>query len=149
MDQKVVHVVMVTEGTVIEYPPEIYADERRARLEAERWAWILAGGGWAEITLPFDGRWEVAGRDVRLINVSSAVSVREGVWLGTFWTADGYPDPEAEVLRDRDAAAEWVRTGPHAELPDEVTEFPWLLASTFRHGDDESYAVAWLAKLVT
>lgn len=148
MDQQTVHVVMITDGTVVEYPPEIYLDERRARLEAERWAWILAGGGWAEITTPFDGRWEVAGRDVRLVRTESSGDVRTGAWVGTFWTDEGTPDPEAELLLGRDAAVAWAMRGPDAERPDEIVDLPWLLASTLRAGDRESYAVAWLAKVV-
>jgi hypothetical protein len=141
-------VVMVTDGTVIEYAPEIYFHESRARQEAERWAWILAGGGWIEVESPFDDRWEVAGRDVRLIRVPWSVPDGRTPWVATYWTEDGYPDPEAHIVRGRELAFRWVSDGPGGTRPVEMIEEPWMLAATFLHGDEEAYAVAHLAKVV-
>jgi hypothetical protein len=141
-------VVMVTDGTVLEYAPEIYVREARARQEAERWAWILAGGGWIEIDSPFDGRWEVAGRDVRLVEVPWVAPEGPTPWVATYWTEDGYPDPEAHVIWSRELARSWVSTGPDGTGPVELLEEPWMLAATFRRGDEEAYAVAHLAKVV-
>ena len=143
-----VFVLMVTDGTVIEYPPEIYFTRRRARQEAERWAWILAGGGWVEISEPFPGRWEVAGRDVRLSASRWSVSSTAELWTGTFWTEDGYPDPEAVILSGREEARRWVSTGPGGQPPTDLVEHPWMLAATYRRGDEEAYAVAHLAKVI-
>lgn len=148
MNERFVYVLMVTDGTVIEYPPEVYEDEARARLEAERWAWLLAGGGWAEISSPFDGRWEVAGRDVRLVGTEPPEELAD-VWVCTYWSEDGFPDPEALLLNGRERAKEWVVLGPNLEHADEFVERPWLITATYRRrAHEEADAVAWLAKVV-
>lgn len=147
MNDGTVYVLLVTDGTVIEYPPEVYASERRARLEAERWAWVLAGGGWSEITSPFDGRWEVAGRDVRLVPADRGEGLGD-IWVCTYWTEDGQPDPEALIVSGRDDARAWVTQGPARESPDDLTEHPWMLVAMFYRGGEEAYAVAWLAKVI-
>ena len=41
-------VVLVTDGTVVSYPPEIYHSSSRASMEAERWAWLSSGEGLVE-----------------------------------------------------------------------------------------------------
>jgi hypothetical protein len=130
-------VLLVTDGTVIEYPPEVYASEELARDEARRWAWILSGMGWLPIE-ESDDRWTAGDRDVRLVPVNG-----EGAWVGTFWTWEGYPDPEATLLRDRAEAREWAVAPLHGLLePVSVDENHWMVAATFERTGEEAYAVA-------
>jgi hypothetical protein len=134
-------IVLITDGTVIEYPPEVYSSEDLARDEARRWAWILSGMGW--LPVEEDGnRWSVRDRDVRLVQVEG-----QGSWVGTFWTWDGYPDPEATLLRDRGQAREWVVSPLHAALkPVSIEENEWMVVATFDRKGEEAYAVAHRVK---
>jgi hypothetical protein len=137
-------VILVTDGSVIEYPPEAYLSEKAARSEARRWAWIISGMGWLPVEEPAEDRWAVGDRDVRLVH-----AVGEGEWVGTFWTWDGYPDPEAILLHDRAAARAWV-TAPVNEVlaPVGVEENDWMIVATFDRKGEEAYAVAHLLKPV-
>ena len=131
-------VILITDGTVIEYAPEGYGTAQRARVEAERWAWILSGMGWLLIEKPADDRWRVGDRDVRLVRVEG-----EGDWVGTFWTWDGYPDPEATLLADRAEARSWVVAPLDGAIePAAIEENDWMIVATFERGDEEAYAVA-------
>lgn len=141
--------VIVTEGVALEYPPELYETRSQATLEAERWAWILSGTGWLEVERPFDGRWTVGERDVRLLRVVADRESRDGYWIGQYWTKDGVPDPEALMLGSRDEAQNWVmESPPGADSAIETIEMPWFLSATYRFGEEEAYAVASLAKFV-
>jgi hypothetical protein len=131
-------VILITDGTVIEYVPEAYDTAQQARDEARRWAWILSGMGWLPIGESFDDRWEVGDRDVRLVRAEG-----EGDWVGTFWTWDGYPDPEATLLGGRPEARSWVTAPLDARLePVAIEENDWMIVATFERGDEEAYAVA-------
>lgn len=131
-------VILVTDGTVIEYPPEACETAEQARDEARRWAWILSGMGWLPIEESAADRWNVGDRDVRLVRVEG-----EGDWVGTFWTWDGYPDPEATLLRGRAEARSWVIAPFDASLePMAVEENDWMIVATFERGGEEAYAVA-------
>ena len=131
-------VILVTDGTVIEYPPEAYDSADQARDEARRWAWILSGMGWLSIDEPASDRWSVADRDVRLVRAQGT-----GSWVGTFWTWDGYPDPEALCLEGRAKARAWALAPLHDVLPaGSVVENDWMVAATFVRGEEEAYAVA-------
>ena len=142
------YVLLITDGTAIEYPPEIYREVERGRLEAERWAWVIAGGGWQEVTEVFADRWEVAGRDIRLVP-TSAQELSETSWVGTYWTDDGYPEPEAVLFSDRESARQWALDDPRGQQPTDFAEQPWWFAATYRRSNgEEAYAVAWLGKLV-
>jgi hypothetical protein len=142
--------LIVTGGTVIEYPPELYADRARAVQEAERWAWVLSGAGWAEIERPFTGRWEVGEHDVRLVEAESTMPVGYGQrWVGTFWDRSGSPDPEAIVFDSRNAAREWVLEPPGFDPPIQTQELDWFVSATYLRGGEEEYAVAHLAKVVS
>jgi hypothetical protein len=143
-------VILITEGTLILQPPEIYAHGVQATDEAERWAWLLAEGVPDRIRKPFAGRWEVADRDVRLVELSAGLTgLEHSPWVGTFWTVDGAPDPEAIILATRDEARRWVTdTLPTGHKPVTVTERPWVISATFMEGGEESYAVAHRGKLV-
>jgi hypothetical protein len=137
-------VILITDGTVIEYPPEGYDSFDTARDEARRWAWIISGMGWIPIEQSADDRWIVGDRDVRLVHVEG-----EGGWVGTFWTWDGYPDPEATLLHDRTTARAWV-TAPLQDVlnPVAVEENEWMIVATFDRGGEEAYAVVHRIKLV-
>lgn len=130
-------IVLVTDGTVIEYPPEAYESEELARDEARRWGWIVSGMGWLPVTEQSD-RWSVGDRDVRLVRAEG-----EGSWVGTFWTWDGYPDPEAALLRDRRSAREWAVAPLFGSLePMSVEENDWMVVATYERKGEEAYAVA-------
>jgi hypothetical protein len=147
--QPLAWVLFVTDGTIIAYPPELYRNRERAELEAERWAWFLSGEGVLDIQRPFDGRLIVGDRDVRLIQVESSMAI-DNPWVGTHWTRDGYPDPEAIVLLGEEEAREWVRERPQdGAQPSHVFETPWFEVAVFQVRGEEEYAVAHLAKVIT
>jgi hypothetical protein len=131
-------VLLITDGVVIEYPPEAYPSRESAEDEARRWAWILSGMGWLPIEQPFPDRWTVGERDVRIVEAAG-----EGSWVGTFWTWDGYPDPEAMLLAGRNEAESWVSAPLHGVLePSALVENEWSIVATFERRGDEAYAVA-------
>ena len=136
-------VILITDGTVIEYPPEGYDSVDHARSEARRWAWILSGMGWLPIEESQEDRWSVGDRDVRLVRGEGT-----GDWVGTFWTWDGYPDPEAALFSGRAAASTWVTTPIDTLEPLSVTENDWAIVATFERGGEEAYAVAHRLKRV-
>jgi hypothetical protein len=137
-------VILITDGTVIEYPPEAYEAAEQARSEAQRWAWVISGMGWLPIEKTAADRWLVGDRDVRLVHVDG-----EGEWVGTFWTWDGYPDPEATLLRERTEARSWVTAPVLGVLePISVEENDWMIVATFERKEEEAYAVAHRLKRV-
>ena len=136
-------VILVTDGSVIEYPPEAYETAEQARSEGQRWAWIISGMGWLPIEEPADDRWVVADRDVRLVHADG-----KGDWVGTFWTWDGYPDPEATLLGGRTEARAWVTAPIRGLEPNSVEENEWMIAATFERKEEEAYAVAHRLKRV-
>lgn len=143
-------VILITDGTTIEYVPELYDSRDLAEREARRWAWLLSSGGEFEVRTPFEGRWEVADQDIRLVPVTVARVPSDGdLWIGSHWTKDGHPDPEAVLLESRSGARDWVITPPagHAN-PSSHAESEFELLATFGSGDHESFSVAYLAKLV-
>lgn len=149
-DERTLYVLLVTDGFVLEYPPELYESHKRARLEAERWAWILSGTGWLEIQRPFPGRWSVGGRDVRLLAVAWTNESNLPSWIGQYWTQDGLPDPEALPFAGREEAVAWVMEAPEGTAGlVETTDKPWFVGATYRFGGEEAYAIASLAKFVT
>ena len=142
-------VVLITDGTIIEYPPELYESQARAQLEAQRWAWILSAYGQFPIRQPFEGRWEAGIRDIRLVDIDGSSALNHHPWIGTFWTTDGYPDPEATLLDGRDDAIAWAREPLKGGLvPTTFAATNWSIAATFVIKGEEAYAVANLAKIV-
>lgn len=138
--------MLVTDGTVIAYPPEIYRSHVRAVLESERWAWLLSGEGVLAIQRPFEDRWSVADRDVRLVEVDRRETFGSP-WVGTYWTRDGVPDPEAVVFRDESGARAWVRDPPALGLLEpRVFDTAWSSAGIYIVRGEEEYAVAHLAR---
>jgi hypothetical protein len=137
-------VILITDGTVIEYPPEAYESAEQARSEAQRWAWIVSGMGWLAIEESADNRWLVGDREVRVVRADG-----DGAWVGTFWTWDGYPDPEATLLINRAQARTWVTCSLHNALkPSLVEENEWMIVATYDRGGEEAYAVAHRLKRV-
>ena len=66
-------------------------------------------------------------RDVRLVHADG-----EGDWVGTFWTWDGYPDPEVTLLVGRTEACSWVTAPVHGAFkPLTVEENDWMIVATF------------------
>src|SRR3990170_5670116 len=59
-------VLLVTEGLMVAYPPELYAERAVAERECERWAWLLAAKLQTAVERPFEGRWEIGEHWVRL-----------------------------------------------------------------------------------
>jgi hypothetical protein len=142
-------VLTISDGTVLEFPPELYADPSLARREARRWAACLAGGDMRSIREPFQGRIEVGHRDVRLTSVVVPRPWPGGeAWVGTRWTTSGYPDPEAVILAGDHAADTWVRSPIDGHAPDEVAERIDEIVATFRFGDEEEYSRATMLKQV-
>jgi len=141
-------VVLVTDGTVLEVAPEVFVNETLARLSAENWAWFLSSGGEFHVGQPFDGRFQVGHRDVRVVRtVFPSVDAAE-MWVGTHWTEDGYPDPEATLLPGPEAARTWVIAPIAGVAPVEIHASRWHVAATFRQGDEEAYSVAYAAKFI-
>lgn len=145
-------VVMVTDGTVVAFPPEIYGSLEVAVSEAERWKQTLSErcGGQAESR--GGPPWQVGDFTIRLIERSAYASdtfTSTSTWVGTYWTADGYPDPEVELLPNRAAALAWVQDPPVGfERAVDTEESEWSVVSTYLDRGEETYAVAHRAKLV-
>jgi hypothetical protein len=139
--------LLVTDGTVIEFAPELYPSREEAHLEARRWAWVLSAGTDIEVLRPFQDRLEVGIHDVRVVEVEQPGGTSRP-WIGTFWTSDGYPEPEAVVFRDRSDAEQWVLSPLDGIPPESVNRSPWHVSATFLVRGEEAYAVAHLAKVV-
>jgi hypothetical protein len=140
---------MITDGSVLEFPPEPYVDSSLARWEARRWAACLAGGAVLVTREPFEGRIEVGHRDIRLTPVSVPNPWPGGeAWVGTHWVASRYPDPAAEILVGAEAAGTWARRPRGGHAPDEVTEHLDEIVATFRARDEEEYCRATMLKRV-
>jgi hypothetical protein len=139
-------VLLATEGASVLYAPEIYMSPGRAVLEAERWALPIAQSK-GEVTRPFDGRWRIGDRDVRLVELDW--TELDEPWIGTYWDRSGVPDPEAVLLEDRRDALSWIRSprAPGLE-PTSVEELPWLVAASYTVRGEVEEAVAQLAKVV-
>lgn len=141
--------LLVTDGTVVEYPPEIYRSRTRAVQEARRWAWLLSANGETRVRKLFGGRWQAGFRDIRLVDIPAEPWSSNELWVGTYWAPDGYPDPEAVVLRGRRPAIDWCSAPVSNTLaPTRIEETEWSVAATFLIRGEEAYAVAHLAKVV-
>lgn len=140
-------VLLVTDGFTVEYPPEVYADEQTAESESERWSWLLARENRATIERPFPGRWEIGDHWVRLIPVRTDEGIEE-MWVGTYWTWHGFPDPEAELFANAEAAKEWALTPPPGGIVVEVLRNPWMVGASYRVRDGQEEAVAHRAKVI-
>jgi hypothetical protein len=139
--------VLVTDGLTVAFPPEVYRLPHHAKEEAKRWAWLLSNSRRDAIDRPFEGRWEIDDHWVRLLHLQGIDDASE-LWIGTYWTRDGYPDPEAETFSDHDEAREWALQPAAGRFLAEVRETPWSTAATFLVRDDEEYAVVHRAKVM-
>lgn len=126
-------------------PTRGLVSEELAQLEAERWAWILSGGGWHDVARPFDARWEIGDKWIRLVH-SFAEAVSDQTWVGTNWTRDGIPDPEAELFTSRDAARDWALDPADGAIGVDVHETPWYVGATYLVRGEEEFAVVHRAK---
>ena len=90
-------VLLVTDGFTVEFPPELYREREDAEREAERWARVLSRAYREPIERPFEGRWQVGDRWIR---VTHSFLPEEGsqIWVGTYWGRDGSPEPEAALF---------------------------------------------------
>jgi hypothetical protein len=140
-------VVLVTRGTVVDFPPELYRSSRIASQEAGRWAWTLAGEGSMRVRTPFEGRLEVGDRDIRLERVNESILEWAEPWMCAHWSPEG--SPEILAVNDRDAARQWVREEPAAVRLREYFENDWMLSAAFGRGDDEEISQAYLLKRCT
>jgi hypothetical protein len=142
--------LLVTDGTILEFPPELYLDHLLAVREARRWAESLAMGDPRTVRQPFEGRWEVGHRDIRLAEVDIPRPwPGRHPWVGTHWTSDGYPDPEATLLAGRDQAKRWVESPLRGISPHDLSDQGYELVAVFQSGEDEEYSRATRLKQVS
>lgn len=142
--------LLVTDGTLLDFPPELYLDHLLAVREARRWAESLTMGQPGLVRQPFEGRWEVGPRDVRLVQVDIPTPwPGRHPWVGTHWTSDGYPDPEATLLSGRDQAKQWVESPLRGLDPDDISDQGHELVAVFRAGEEEEYSRATRLKQVS
>lgn len=142
--------LLVTDGTVLEFPPELYFDHLLAVREARRWAESLAMGDPRAVRQPFEGRWEVGHRDIRVAEVDIPTPwPGRHPWVGTHWTSDGYPDPEATLLAGRDQAKRWVESPLRGLSPHDISDQGYELVAVFQSGEDEEYSRATRLKQVS
>ena len=141
-------VLLITDGFTVEYPPELYRRRDDAEREAERWARTLSRAYRGHIDRPFEGRWQIGDRWIR---VTHAFLPEEGsqIWVGTYWGRDGSPEPEAALFADAAEAREWALEGPAGGLPIESYETPWSVAATYRVRGGEEEAEVHRAKVLS
>jgi hypothetical protein len=141
-------VLLVTDGFTVEFPPELYRGQEDAEREAERWAHVLARAFREQVERPFEGRWQIGDRWIR---VTHSFLPEEGsqVWVGTYWNRDGSPEPEAALFAGAVEAREWALDGPAGALPIESHETPWSVAARYRVRGGEEEAEVHRAKVLS
>jgi hypothetical protein len=72
----------------------------------------------------------------------------EEMWVGTYGTRHGYPDPEAELFVNAQTAKEWALTPPAGALVVEAIQNPWMVGASYRVRDGQEEAVAHRAKVI-
>jgi hypothetical protein len=140
-------VLVVTDGLTIEFPPELYRDRDAARSEAERWARVLSRRSRTPIERPFEDRWQVGDEWIRLTHTLLPEEGPE-IWVLTYWTRDGYPEPEAELIADAAEARAWVLEARAGAVLVESHDTPWSAAARFRVRGGEEEAEAHRSKVV-
>lgn len=141
-------VCLVTDGTVIEYPPELYASRTLAHMEARRWAWNLSSDGQFPVRERDAGGWQAGFRDIRLVEVDAQPRLTAVPWIGTHWTDNGYPEPEAVVFEDEREAKAWATEPLRGIAATSIDESEWHVAATYEIRDGEAYSVAHRAKVI-
>ena len=141
-------VLVVSDGLTIEFPPELYRDHDAARSEAERWARVLSRRSRSPIERPFEDRWQIGDEWIRLTH---AFLPEEGpeIWVITYWTRDGYPEPEADLIAEAAEARAWVLEARAGAVLVEAHDTSWSAAARFRVRGGEEEAEAHRAKVVT
>ena len=140
-------VLVVADGLTIEFPPELYRDHDAARGEAERWARVLSRRSRSPIERPFEDRWHVGDEWIRLTHTFLPEEGPE-IWVITYWTRDGYPEPEAELIADAAEARAWVLEARAGAVLVESHDTPWSAAARFRVRGGEEEAEAHRSKIV-
>ena len=140
-------VLLVTDGLTIEFPPELYREHDDAAREAERWARVLSARSGVRIERPFQDRWQVGDEWIRLTPSFLSEDGHE-IWVGTYWTRDGSPEPEAELFADGTEARSWVREPAAGAALVESHQTPWSSAARYRVRGGEEEAEAHRAKIV-
>jgi hypothetical protein len=149
VDADRVWVLLITEGTTIDLPVEIYVSRSAAVREAERWAWTFAGHGEIHIDRPSFNHWRVGIRDVRLVAyLVNAFDPDAEWWVGSHSTNDGYIDPLAVLLLGRAAARSWTLEPPEGETLTSHVEHAWSVGASFARGKERSDSLSVLAKVV-
>lgn len=129
-------------------PPELYRQRDDAEREAERWARVLSRAHGEHIDRPFEGRWQIGDRWIR---VTHSFLPEEGpqIWVGTYWGRDGSPEPEAALFAGAAEAREWALDGPAGAVPIESHETPWSVAARYRVRGGEEEAEVHHAKVLS
>ena len=140
-------VLLVTDGLTIEFPPELYREHDDAAREAERWARVLSARSGVRIERPFQDRWQVGDEWIRLTPSFLSEDGHE-IWVGTYWTRDGSPEPEAELFADGNEARSWVREPAAGAALVESHETAWSATASYRVRGGEEEAEAHRAKIV-
>jgi len=140
-------VLVVADGLTIEFPPELYRNHDAARSEAERWARVLSRRSRSPIERPFEDRWHVGDEWIRLTHTFLPEEGPE-IWVITYWTRDGYPEPEAELIADAAEARAWVLEARAGAVLLEAHDTPWSAAARFRVRGGEEEAEAHRSKIV-
>lgn len=141
-------VLLITDGLTVEFPPELYRDHDDAEREAEHWARVLSARSRASVERPFPDRWEVGDEWIRLV---SSFLPEEGteMWVGTYWTRDGSPEPEAELFPNGTEAVTWVRETPEGAILIESHDSAWSAWAKYRVRGGEEEAEVHRAKIVS
>lgn len=140
-------VLLVTDGFTVEFPPELYRERGDAEREAERWARALSRAYREHIERPFEGRWQIGDRWIR---VTHSFLPEEGsqIWVGTYWGRDGSPDPEAALFADSADAREWALEPPAGGLPLEHHETALSVGASYRVRGGEEEAEVHRGKIL-
>jgi hypothetical protein len=140
-------VLLVSDGLSIEFAPELYREHDDAEREGERWAQGLSRRSSARIERPFPDRWHIGDEWIRITPANLSVPGSE-IWVGTYWTQDGFPDPEAEIFHDAVEAHAWVLEAPPDAILIGSYEAPASIIARYRVRGGEEEAEAHRAKLV-
>ena len=140
-------VLVVTDGLTIEFPPELYRDHDAAHSEGERWARALSRRSRSPIERPFEDRWQVGDEWIRLTH-SFLPEEGSEIWAITYWTRDGYPEPEAELITDAAEARAWVLEARAGAVLLESHDTPWSATAGFQVRGGEEEAEAHRCKVV-
>jgi hypothetical protein len=107
MPFEAVWIVLVSDGTRIEYPPEVFAKESTARREAYRWAWSMSGSGTPSRMRSSVG-WSAGIRDVLVIPAGLEGSAPDKCWVVAIGRGPIAGGADIEIASGRHAALESV-----------------------------------------